>query len=211
MTVDSKGGLWVTDVAGHLFQADANTGACAPTAYQPSQSGFTRMGMAFVGHPDGTETLFVVDDSNGPLSTDGLGLGTIDLVALQLASVGNFPAPLTGHVAELAGTSDGHLYGFFLGPQSFVAEIDPARATLLWSTPVTVPLVPTGPAHVVVATALWQGLLYVFLTNSAVAPSADVYAFDLTSRATTTVQSQVGFNVTGAAVRSCTLAPPTGG
>jgi hypothetical protein len=210
MGMDRTGVVWINGNQGHLFQWDPGRGRCRETMYQGGQGGFTKMSLAFVGRADGTETLFVVDNANGPASASGQGLATIDLMTLRLMLLANFAAPLTGRVAELAGTENGHLYGFFFGSQSWIAEIDPSNAQLLWNTPLPLPSVGSGPTHVVVAAALWGTVLYFFITNTAVAPSADVYAFDLTTRQTRPVLSQIGFNVTGAVVRMCGPTPSSG-
>jgi hypothetical protein len=207
MAIDRAGIVWVDGNLGHLFQWDPSNATCRETTYRAGQNGFTNMALAFVGRTDGTEALLVVDNANGPASSSGQGLATIDLTTLRSTLLANFDAPLTGRVAELAGTEDGHLYGFFFGPQSWIAEIDPLNARLLWTTPPPLPPVGSGPTHVVVAAALWGTVLYFFITNTAVAPSADVYAFDLTTRQTTPVLSQIGFNVTGAVVRMCGPTP----
>jgi hypothetical protein len=104
--------------------------------------------------------------------------------------------------------SPGHSlrYGFFLGAPSLVAEIDPSSAALLWDTQVPVSLQIAGPAHVTVAAALRGEFLYFFVGNTSVAPSANLYAFDLTTRSTTQVMSQIGFNVVGAVARTCSPA-----
>lgn len=210
MAIDRAGIGWVTDAVGNLFRWDPGNATCKQTAFQAGASGFTRMGMGLVGRVDGTETLFVVDNSNGPLTSSGQGLATIDLVTLRLTLLGNFAAPLTGRWAELAGSADGHLYGFFSGAQSWIAEIDPSNAALLWNAPVPAALVGSGQAHIAVAAALLGKVLYYFVTNTAAAPSADVTAFDITTHATTQALSQIGFNVTGAAVRTCGPTPSSG-
>jgi hypothetical protein len=211
LAVDETGGLWANDVAGNLLRIDPADATCTPTAFDPGPTGFTNMGMTFVGHADGGEALYVVDNAAGPLSNAGRGLATIDLTTFQFTLVGNFGAPLTGHVAELAGTADGRLYGFFLGvlgAPSWFAQIDPATGALLSSTTLPVSIGGVGQTHVAVAAALWGNVLYFFITNTSNAPWADVYAFDRATGTTTLVLSQIGFHVNGAAVRACG-APPS--
>ena len=58
------------------------------------------------------ETLYVADtDESG---TSGRGLGKIDLTTLTLTRVGDYSGALRGLGAELTGTGDGRLFGFFL-------------------------------------------------------------------------------------------------
>jgi hypothetical protein len=205
LAADETGGLWATDVEGHLLRVDAADATCTATAYDPGPTGFTRVGMTFVGQSDGGDVLYVVDNAAGPLSTAGQGLATIDLATLQFAPVGNFGAPLTGRVAELAGTPAGRLYGFFLGAEvpSWFAEIDPATGALLSSLELPVTIGGVGQTRVATAAALWGNVLYFFITNTSNAPSADVFTYDLAAGTTTQVLSQIGFHVTGAAVRAC--------
>lgn len=210
IAIDRAGVVWINASVGNLFRWDPSNATCTQTPLAAGQSGFTNMGMTFVGSADGTETLLVDDNANGPLSNGGQGLATIDLVTFRLTLLANFGAPLTGRVAELAGTADGRVYGFFYGPDSWIAEIDPSNGAVLWSTQVPVSLVGSGPTHVTVAAALWEHVLYFFVTNTAVAPSADVYGFDLTTRQTTPLLSQIGFNVTGAVVHTCGATPSAG-
>ena len=205
LAVDETGGLWANDATGHLERVDPTDATCTGTAFDPGPTGFTNMGMTFVGQPDGGETLYVVDNSLGPLSTAGRGLATIDPTTFQFALVGNFGAPLAGRVAELAGTASGHLYGFFLGAEvpSWFAEMDPASGALISSTELPVSISGVGQTHVTTAAALWGNVLYFFITNTSNAPSGDVFTYDIGTGATTQVLSQIGFNVTGAAIRAC--------
>jgi hypothetical protein len=203
MTIDRAGTAWVTDTAGHLFKASTLDASCEPTAYGASQDGFTKVGMTFVGQNDGTERLYVVDNVNGPLSTAGQGLAVIDTTTLLLSPIGNFDGRFQGRVAELAGTSEGRLFGFFPGVDSWVAEIRPSSAHIVSSSPVPISLTGSGPTHIEVGAALVGDAFYLFVGDSAVAPFSDVHEFDLSTATSRIAFSQIGFNIVGAAVANC--------
>jgi hypothetical protein len=203
MTVNKSGVAWVTDVVGNMFTVNTTDAMCKPTTFQAGQSGFSKVGMTFVGNADGTETLYVVDNVNGPISVAGKGLAKIDLATLVLTPIANFDGVLQGRVAELAGTSDGHLYGFFPGVDSWMAEIDPSSGHILSSAPVGVSLTAPGPTHVDTAVSLFGGVFYTYVANTAIAPFSDVSAFDPVARTTSLAFPQIGFNVLGAGVADC--------
>ena len=152
------------------------------------------------------ETLYVVDNVNGPASTAGLGLRKVDVASFLLTPIGNFDGGLQGRVAELAGTKDGRLYGFFPGVDSWVAEIDPSTAHILSSTQVPISLAATGPTHVDTAVSLFGGVFYMYVAATGIAPFTDVSAFNPATGTTGVVFPQIGFNVLGAGVATCT--PP---
>jgi hypothetical protein len=125
MAVDRSGTAWVNYVDGSLFKVSTKDASCTATKFQRGQSGFLKFGMAFATAAAGStnETLYVADtDDSG---TSGHGLGKIDLTTLTLTRVGDYSGVLKGLGAELTGTGDGRLFGFFTSePDATLAQLD---------------------------------------------------------------------------------------
>jgi hypothetical protein len=125
MAVDRAGNAWVNFSEGSLFKVSTKDASCTATPFQKGQSGFKRFGMAFASDAAGgtSETLYVVGISD---LTTGKGLAKIDLTTFKLTTVGDFSGSLKGQGAELTGTGDAKLYGFFTTLPASLAEIDKA-------------------------------------------------------------------------------------
>jgi hypothetical protein len=202
MAIDHSAVAWVTDHAGHLGRVSTQDGTCTPTAYQPNQPGshFSAVGMAFAGQvSNGLETLYVADNSQDPVATTGLGLATIDVGSLELTPVGPFDGTLAGRGAELTGTGDGRLFGFFPGSPSTIAQIDPATGHIVSTA--AIPLQALVAGNLAYAFSFWGGVFYTYLATGG--GSTDVSTYDPASGTTTTVLSQIGFNIIGAGVSTC--------
>jgi hypothetical protein len=209
MAIDHLAVAWVTDHAGHLARVSTTDGSCSPTTYRPGQPGlhFDTVGMGFAGDVDaGTETLYVSDDSQGPFATTDLGLATIDVTSLRLTGIGPFDGTVAGRDAELTGTGDGRLYGFFPGSPSLIAQIDPTSGHVISSVDLPGVAVTSG-GYLAYAFSFWGGTFYTYLASGT--GTTDVAAYDPSSGTTTTVLSQIGFSIIGAGVSTCApTAPP---
>ena len=172
--------------------ADAS---CSSTAFQPNQVfGYDLFGMGFVSDTAGgsSETLFVG-------SYDGVGLGKVLFPSLTLQEVGAYD--LVSGPAEITGTGDARLFGFFLTSPVTVAELDKSNAHVLqqWHPNVTI-----GSGW---AFAAWGGSFYLFTAPNGF--SSQIDRFDPVSNTTTTVVSDVGFVIGGAGVSTCApVVPP---
>jgi hypothetical protein len=177
---------------GNIFRVDLNDATCSPTAYIAGQQGFTSFGMAFVADTnDLNETLYVAsDDAPGRL-------GAIDEATLTLSLVGQFNPPIQG--AELTGTGDGRLFGFYaatpLGPTSVLAQIDKASATVIGATPL--PTVNQGGAW---AFAFYGGAFYLFTSPDDA--TSIVTRYDPTTGSLTNVATYPE-EIDGAGVSTC--------
>jgi hypothetical protein len=204
MAIDRNAVAWVTDRDGLLFKVSTLDATCQPTGFR-NQQGFTKVGMGFSGDAArGTETLYVVDNSE-PLNTgSGKGLASIDLGSLTLHSIANFDGVLTGRGAELTGSGDGRLFGFFPVPSS-LAEIDPATAHIVSNTPVALFSPMSGSGEYDFAFSFWGGVFFFYSawTGNTAGPTTDVTAFDPATGATSLVLPQIGFNVVGAGSSTC--------
>ncbi len=203
MAIDRSGTAWVTDRVGQLFEVSTVDASCQSTAYRTGQQDYTLVGMGFSGEVStGIETLYVVDNSQGPTSS-GMGLARIDLASLALTRVGDFDGSLAGRGAELTGTGDGRLFGFFPGTQSFVAEIDPTSAHIRSSVEVPVQFPASLSGEYDWAFSFWGGVFYLYTADTSVAPFTDVQRYDPSTGTTTVVMSQIGFDITGAGSSTC--------
>jgi hypothetical protein len=206
MAVDRQAIAWVLYNDGKIYHVDLTANAkCTPTNFIQSQAGFYTFGMGFVSDTSGgtEETLYIGNYS-------GANLGKIDPKTLTVTSVGNYNGGggLNGP-AEITGTGDARLYGFFaknsgLGA-SAVAEIDKATATL--KSVVDLPNVEIGSGW---AFAFWGGSFYLFT-----APTGDSRVTKLTidpnnpNMGTTTIEvASVGYVIVGAGVSTCAPVEP---
>src|SRR5262249_54744114 len=118
-----------------LFRVSTATGACIGTSYAPRQSNFGLFGMGFATNSIGpTETLFVAGDLNQNQKPAGAGgLARITPGTFNLTPVGDFQPAIDS--AELTGTGDGRLYGFYRkgadSPPSYIGEINTTTAQVI--------------------------------------------------------------------------------
>ena len=204
MAVDRSGTAWVNFSDGSLFQVSTADASCQATSYQKQQGGFVRFGMAFAtdSATSEKETLYVVgiEGING-----GKGLGKIDLTSMTLTKLGDFSGDLQGQGAELTGTGDGRLYGFFTTqPSAKLAQIDKTSGATSGET--TLDGVNTGTAW---AFSFWGGDFWFY--TSAGGPSVVTRKETSASGALSTAKADVGgFRIVGAGVSTCApTTPPT--
>jgi hypothetical protein len=210
MAVDRNAVAWVNYVqaggrnasAGVIFQVSTKDASCQPSPTMTLPSGWTQLGMAFstnAGSGPVSETLFV--SGNGT----GMGLGSINLAAATLAPVGGFTGTLAGQDAELTGTGDGRLFGYFTTSPVNVAQIDkPTGAT---PNPVAMTGV-SAPSDW--AFSFWGGHFYLY-TAPGHGNGSDVIDYDPTTGSTNlTYMTGIDFTIVGAGVSTCapTVPPP---
>ncbi len=202
MAVDRDAVAWVNyaqadDSAGTLFKVSTEDASCEPTE-TPLSEGWSRLGMGFssdLSRPD-AEQLFVA----GATGTPGIGLGRIDGPSVK--PVGEFSGSLRGASAELTGTGDGRLFGFFTTSPVQLAEIDKETGEIIEAT--DLPGIETPSAW---AFTFWGGDFYFYT-----APDR----FQSASRTTnvsryrpsdgsidTAYMTNIGFRIVGAGVSTC--------
>ncbi|MDC0740410.1 hypothetical protein [Polyangium mundeleinium] len=194
MAVDRDATAYVLYDDGHLFRVSTVDASCEGTSFVPKTGAFGRFGMGFsTDGPDVTkETLYVADYG-------GSGLGRIDLATMELETLGFYDAIFDS--AELSGTGDGHLWGFFTTAPPIVAELDPKTSHVLSQS--SQPSLDIGTAW---AFAFWGGDFYLF-TCPGVASRIDRYRPK--DGTTVNLKSNIGFRVVGAGVSTCApLEPP---
>jgi hypothetical protein len=204
MAVDRSGTAWVNFSDGSLFKVSTADASCQATSYQKQQGGFIRFGMAFAtdSATSEKETLYVVgiEGING-----GKGLAKIDLTSMTLTKLGDFSGDLQGQGAELTGTGDGRLFGFFTTqPSATLAQID--KTTGATSGETALDGVNTGTAW---AFSFWGGDFWFY--TSAGGPSVVTRKETSATGALSTAKADVGgFRIVGAGVSTCApTTPPT--
>ena len=194
MAVDRKGVAWVLYSNGQIFHVDVTTGACAATDYEPYQHELSVFGMGFATDEPGgqEETLYIADYF-------GSGIATISTDTLTVSPVRTYDALFES--AELTGTGDGRLFGFFRGLPSVIAEIDPATGHILSQAPQMGVNIGMGWAF-----AFWGGDFYL-ATNPGGAGSK-IERINLDTWERTTVVTGIPENIIGAGVSTCAPTEP---
>jgi hypothetical protein len=214
MAIDRDAVAWVNyvesddlfgDSAGSIYRVSTVDATCTSAAPIPLRSGWYRMGMGFstLGADSIDETLFVTGISGSA------GLGRVDRSSLSVVPIGAFAGALRGQSAELTGTGDGRLYGFFTTSPPQVAGIEKSTAGIMDARPMTGLETPSAWAF-----SFWGGDFYLYT-----APSETLYP-TRTSNVTrfrpstgeidTSYMTNVGFRIVGAGVSTCApiLPPP---
>src|SRR5262249_55741421 len=125
---------WLNYIGGiYTFDLKNPQSPCQLAANLPFD--FQQIGMGFSTDVNGgtTETLFID-------SIAGAGLAKIDMTNLSVVPIGTFSNDpnLTGQSAELTGTGDARLFGYFTTfPYVRVAELDKTNSNALSDTVLT--------------------------------------------------------------------------
>jgi hypothetical protein len=203
MAIDRSGTAWVNFSDGALFEVSTADASCLATTYQKGQGGFERFGMAFATNSASTadETLYVVG-IDGP--GQGKGLAKIDLSTMKLTLLGDFSGKLTGTGAELTGTGDGRLFGFFTtSPNATLAQINMGSGATTGDKDLAG--VSTGNAW---AFSFWGGDFW-FYTSSGLTPSRVTRLNTSGDNSISTAKQNVGnFRIVGAGVSTCAPTTP---
>ncbi len=206
MAIDRSGTAWVNYADGSLFKVSTTDASCTATGFVPNQQGFLKFGMAFAtnGTSGTEETLYI----SGLLGTEGKGFGKIDLSTMKVMMLGEYANQLAGEAAELTGTGDGRLYGFFTTkPFATLAQVD--RLKGLTSSDKALDGVSTGNAF---AFTFWGGDLW-FYTSERVSdrvslPSQVTQLKMSTGELVIAKKAVGGFRIVGAGVSTCAPIPP---
>ena len=189
MSVDRQGVAWVLFQDGQVFHVDTKTLACTASGFTPCQSSFCNFGMGFVADAPGSdkETLYVSGVYNSP---PGLGLAKIDTVTKVLTPVSDYDV-LAGKGAELTGTGNAQLFGYFQDTPIRLAEIDKTNAHIITYSDLLE--IPTGTSW---AFAFWGGSFYIM-------SGTGIRKYEPMAGITTLINGDVGFNIVGAGVSTC--------
>jgi hypothetical protein len=226
MAVDREGNAWVNyasfdalgnPTAGSIFKVTIATGACAATNIT-LKSGWYQLGMGFstVSATDTTDTLYVAATGSaaaaaclgfggGGGGNTSAGLGSLDTVGGTLTAIGPFTGDLAGQSAELTGTGDGRLFGFFVDSPVKVAQI--AKTSGATSNEVSMTGVACPQAW---AFSFWGGDFYLYTSPDGTTDSTVTHYTTADGGIDTSYVSDTGMVIVGAGVSTCapTTPPP---
>jgi hypothetical protein len=223
MAVSRDATAWVNYVtadssAGSIFKVSTADASCQSTNVS-LQQGWTRVGMGFSSDTAGgtSETLYVTATGNGGIQLPPIpgfdasvlggnqGLGKLDLTSQTLSPIGPFSGALQGQDAELTGTGDGRLFGFFTTTPIVVATIDKASGAT--SSPATLTGVETPNFW---AFSFWGGDFYLYTCPGDPTRTTNVTHYSpSTGLIDTAYMTNIGFRIVGAGVSTCApTAPP---
>lgn len=186
MGVDRKGIAQVLFNDGELFRVSTLTASCQATGFK-ANSTFTNFGMAYATIGAGPEENLFIIGLNGEL-------GYVNFMTNQPILIGNTQPTLPN--AELTGTGDGRLYGFYADDNTGgtgIAEIDKMNAKVLGAD--TMPTLSMGNGW---AFAFWGGDFYLFTGSG----SSDVHRYRPSDKSLKLVGGYNGL-IVGAGVSTC--------
>jgi hypothetical protein len=206
MAIDRSANAWINYGDGSLWEVSTKGPGCKATGFIPNQQGVGLFGMGFSAKSSGSndEQLFICDLSGG-------GLGYIDLTTMTLQRFGPFTGSLANRSAELNGTGDARLFGFFAGSplgdagSASVAQLDVNTETAVQQYPL--PTVDTGSDW---AFSFWGGDFYLFTADkyNANDPYTTVTRFRPSDGSVTAIDTSIGFRIVGAGSSTCAPTTP---
>lgn len=197
--------LFGDDIAGAVFKVSTVDASCEATPIKLG-AGWFRLGMGFsTDAAQGTsEQLFITGTGDGGTSP---GLGRIDLGTNKVVPIGQFTGPLAGQNAELTGTGDARLFGFFTTTPVAVAEIDKKAGAILSTA--KLPKVETPSAW---AFSFWGGDFYLYTApdeNLNPGRTSNVSKYHPQDGTTDPAyMTNIGFRIVGAGVSTCAPVEP---
>jgi hypothetical protein len=193
------------DTDGAVFKVSTTDASCQPTPINLA-AGWYRLGMGFsTDAAQGTsEQLFVTGTGDSGSSP---GLGRIDFTTNKVVPVGQFNGTLTGENAELTGTGDARLFGFFTTSPVVVAEIQKKSGGIISTA--KLPKVETPSAW---AFSFWGGDFYLYTApDSSTNPGRTTNVSRYSPKDGTTdaaYMTNIGFTIVGAGVSTCAPVEP---
>jgi len=217
MAVDRLGNAWIDYVSldtqenvtgGAIFEMNLQVGNCTATNIVLGP-GWYQVGMGYstASATDPTDTLYLAGDNNiqtcvlGGDSTSA-GLATIDTTTGTLTRVGSFSNGLGGQNAELTGTGDGRLFGFFDLTEVEIAQINKTTAATPIQNAVAGVQCPWAYAF-----SFWGGDFYLYTATGQDINSSVTHYTSADGGIDTSYIPDVGFAIIGAGVSTC--APTT--
>ncbi len=195
------------DTAGKVFKVSTADASCTPTPIQLNQ-GWFRLGMGFSSDSamGSTEQLFVTGTGD-TMGAPSPGLARIDLTKNSVAPIGQFTGALSGKSAELTGTGDARLFGFFTTTPVEVAEIEKKSGAIIKTT--KLPKVETPSAW---AFSFWGGDFYLYTAPDATlnpGRTTNVSRYRPSDGTTDAAyMTNIGFTIVGAGVSTCAPVEP---
>jgi hypothetical protein len=215
MAVDRHAIAWVNFADGKIFKVDTQspTLKCTDAKYEAEQEDFTPqlgMGFATASAKSKVETLYV-SDNGGPggagVPGGGKGLGSVDLSTMTMSAIGGWQGTVDGYNAELTGTGDGRLFGFFTTTPSSLGEIDKSTGKVKSVTPLDA----INNSEGGYAFSFWAGDFYFYTAypdpQHPDATTSITHYVPSTKKATV-VKAQIGYTIVGAGVSTCAPTKP---
>lgn len=205
MAVDRNATAWVNyvqtdglnDTGGALYAVSTKDASCQGLqANLPN--GWYRLGMGYSSDTNGgeSESLFLTGTNGGP------GLAKYNPAKKSVDFIGQFSGSLTGQNAELTGTGDGRLFGFFTTFPVEVAEINKGSGAILSTRSLS--QVPTPSAW---AFSFWGGDFYLYTSDGF--SNSRVSRYRPSDKSVITdYMANVGFIIVGAGVSTCAPVEP---
>jgi hypothetical protein len=220
MAIDRNAVAWVnyvgtdplagTDNQGAIYQVSTTDASCQAQPAVNLPDGWFRIGMGFSTNSaqSTSETLYVASTGNPGNGTPSQGLGKVDTTKGTLTPIGAFSGALNGQSAELTGTGDARLFGFFTSSPVQVAQIDPSSGAT--SNPASLNSVEVPSFW---AFSFFAGDFYLYTCpDQQTAPNrtTDVNQYDpSTGNVNNQYMTDIGFRIVGAGVSTCApIAPP---
>jgi hypothetical protein len=204
MAVDRNTTAWVNFLGGTLQPISTTDGSCKGAAI-PLPTAFTQVGMAYVAATASTdEALYVA----GAYQSAGSGLASVDTTSGSLTPIGLYSGSLVGASAELTGTGDGRLFGFFVQSPPILGQIDPTTGNILSQTTLSTVTLTAASSF---AFSFWGGRFYFYTyPNTSGSSTTDVSEYDpTTGTLNPTYMTDIGFTIVGAGVSTCApVVPP---
>lgn len=198
MAVSQDGTAYLNYDDGKLYRVNVRNASCQATAFVPP-AGWTRFGMGFKPETSTsvTETLFIAGSGSQ-------GLARVDLQTMQATLIGMFSGVATG-AAELTGTADAELFGYFLpsgtGGAMRVVKINPM--TGMTSDARDFPELMVNLMAFAYAFSAWGTEFYLYTSSGAELSSVTRYVPATNQSLLHMDSTQLGIRIVGAGVSRC--------
>jgi hypothetical protein len=185
---------------GSLYKFDLNAkSGCTKAA--SLKNGYGQVGMGFSTDTSGgtAETLYL-DGIGG-----GAGLASFDMSTNTVVPIGTFSSDpnLSGQSAELTGTGDARLFGYFTtSPDVRVAQLDKTNANVISDN-----VLNNFPPPQDWAFSFWGGDFYLY-TSDGISDSRVVHYAPMGNTVDLNYVADVGFTIIGAGVSTCAPVTP---
>ncbi|MDC3953681.1 hypothetical protein [Polyangium jinanense] len=214
MAVDRNAVAWVNyvesdpflgdDINGVIYKVSTKDASCDPQPTVQLISNWFRLGMGFSTNDGGMgETLYIT--GTGTIGAgDSPGLGKINPLSFGVETIANFsPGAFTGQSAELTGTGDGRLYGYYTTSPVQVGQINKATGAVTNAKAITGLATPSAWAF-----SFWGGSFYLYA--AAGLDYSNVTKYDpVAGTIDNAYMTNIGFRIVGAGVSTCApLEPP---
>jgi hypothetical protein len=207
MAVDRNADAYVnyfseTGNGGAIYKVSTQDASCNATP-EPAinmPAGWYQVGMGYSTVGTSTAEALYVDGIGAQGTSTGSGLGLVDFGINNVGPIGPFSGQFQGIAAELTGTGDGRLFGFFVTNPVYVAQIDKSSGATSNPVPMTGLQTPMDWAF-----SFWGGHFYLYTSQGMLGGGgSDVTDYDpTTGTINTTYMTSIGFDIVGAGVSTC--------